>query len=148
MLDFTKPNTFLSVTFKPSKYGAVRKSQVLKMLKSGQAECYTYEYDDMTGVQRSIMDAENLAGLLDERRGECRLSYRREYGNPRYANQTYISVRFHGNSFVHIYDVRDLPELAEPTEEVSEGCQAIQPGLRLAYSSGEPLCNFHWRKAD
>ena len=104
------------------------------------------------------MDPENLLGLIDERKYTTRVTEHGAYGNPRYAHQTYISIRFAGGSYVDVYDVRKLPALAEPTEEESEGCQECEEcpvedifetdgyKLRLEVSNGPLDASFHWRK--
>lgn len=144
-MDFSKRHIFAGITFKPTKTGAVRWTTVKKMLDRGKVECYWYSRDGSNhlGTIESVLRQEARTGT-----DRCYLSENTDYGNPRYAHKRFIRVRFHSNSFATIYDLADLPELADGTEveevEACVGCDTVaedppalveKGGLRLVVSN-------------
>ena len=144
-MDFSKRHTFAGITFKPTKTGTVRWSTVAKILRKGQVECYWYSRDgsNVLGSPESVLKMARKIGSDWNYLGE-----HAEYGNPRYAHKRFIRVSFHSNSFVTLYDLADLPELADGSEvdevEACVGCDSVaedppalveKGGLRLVVSN-------------
>lgn len=114
--------TFAGITFKPTKYGLVRWSQVEMMLRSGQVECTWWT---LRCSQNTVSEASAILRQVEVtgRPSPCSVGRHGAYGNPRYQRQPYIRIHFNSNSFATMYDLSKLPELADGTEVVEvEAC--------------------------
>lgn len=125
-MDFSIRHTFAGINFKPNKKGNVKWATVKKMLEGGKVECTWYNPDGSgtsTAPAQTVIDQAERVGP-----DRCYIAENdTNYGNPRYALQRFVRVSFNSNSFVTLYDVGDLAELADGTE-VDEACQACVGG--------------------
>ncbi len=142
--------TFAGITFKPTKTGAVRWSQVAKMLRSGRVECTWWT---PSNPQSTVSEASSVLRQVEitGRPSRCRVGQHGNYDNPRYKGQRFVQLTFHSNSFVTLYDLSELSEPADGTEvdeavecEACVGCEVqeddppaivLKGGLRLVVSN-------------